>query len=132
MNSRLRGSACLVHPTCAIRGDPCRPRNPRRSLAANLSPAGDYSEGKQMRMANETYLGDGLYASYDGFMITLRAPREREDHWVGLEPQVWRALVEYVRVKTKTREPTNPPEGEDDVKEAANDHRVDRGDSSIC
>jgi hypothetical protein len=27
-------------------------------------------------MSQETYLGDGLYASFDGFMITLRAPRE--------------------------------------------------------
>lgn len=30
----------------------------------------------------ETYLGDGLYASFDGFGITLRAPRSDMDHWV--------------------------------------------------
>lgn len=29
----------------------------------------------------ETYIGDGLYASFDGYMITLRAPREHGDHW---------------------------------------------------
>jgi hypothetical protein len=48
-------------------------------------------------MKNETYLGDGLYASFDGFMITLRAPREHEDHWVALEPKVFAALLEFVR-----------------------------------
>lgn len=46
----------------------------------------------------ETYLGDGLYASFDGFMITLRAPRGPEgDHWVGLEPAVYFALITYAR-----------------------------------
>jgi hypothetical protein len=53
----------------------------------------------------ETYLGDGLYASFDGFMITLRAPREHGDHWVGLEPNVFAALLEYQkRVTTKENE----------------------------
>lgn len=44
---------------------------------------------------NETYLGDGLYASFDGFIFTLRAPREDGDHWVGLEPAVLRAFDEF-------------------------------------
>jgi hypothetical protein len=48
-------------------------------------------------MKKETYLGDGLYASFDGFMIMLRAPREHRDHWIALEPKVFRALVEYER-----------------------------------
>lgn len=43
----------------------------------------------------ETYLGDGLYASFDGFQIWLRAPREEGDHVVALEPQVFYALVRY-------------------------------------
>ena len=47
-------------------------------------------------MMRETYLGDGLYARFDGFMITLRAPRSGGDHWVGLEPEVYRALLEFV------------------------------------
>jgi hypothetical protein len=33
----------------------------------------------------ETYLGDGLYASFDGYQIRLRAPRENGDHEVFLE-----------------------------------------------
>jgi hypothetical protein len=37
----------------------------------------------------EIYLGDGLYASWDGFMLKLRAPREDGDHWVGLEPAIY-------------------------------------------
>lgn len=48
-------------------------------------------------MTKETYLGDGLYASFDGFMITLRAPRADGDHWVGLEPEVYSALVQFVK-----------------------------------
>lgn len=45
----------------------------------------------------ECYLGDGLYAKYDGFSIWLRAPRETGDHIVCLEPQVWRALLSFVQ-----------------------------------
>jgi hypothetical protein len=33
----------------------------------------------------ETYLGDGLYARYDGMEIWLRAPREDGDHEVCLD-----------------------------------------------
>ena len=43
----------------------------------------------------EEYLGDGLYASCDGFQIKLRAPREGGDHVVYLEPWVYRALQAY-------------------------------------
>lgn len=46
--------------------------------------------------AKESYLGDGLYASFDGYMVTLRAPRESGDHWIGLEPHVLNSLLEYV------------------------------------
>jgi hypothetical protein len=44
----------------------------------------------------EVYLGDGLYASFDGWMITLRAPRDGGDHWVALEPKVLAAFERYV------------------------------------
>ena len=47
-------------------------------------------------MNKETYLGDGLYARFDGFSIWLRAPREAGDHIVALEPAVWRQLLQYV------------------------------------
>lgn len=45
-------------------------------------------------MTTETYLGDGLYCRYDGFSVWLRAPRERGDHEVALEPQV---LASFLR-----------------------------------
>lgn len=51
----------------------------------------------------ETYLGDGLYASYDGFQIVLRAPRENGDHIICLEPDVYLALVEFVSTIWKVK-----------------------------
>lgn len=56
---------------------------------------------------NETYLGDGLYASFDGWMIQLRAPREGGDHWVGLEPPV---LAEFLRFVKEINRCTPEPE----------------------
>jgi hypothetical protein len=46
---------------------------------------------------SETYLGDGLYASFDGWCIILRTPRENGDHWIGLEPQTLEALLQFVK-----------------------------------
>lgn len=45
----------------------------------------------------ETYLGDGLYVSFDGGMLKLRAPRERGDHEVYLEPEAFHQLIEFVK-----------------------------------
>ena len=62
-----------------------------------------------MSEAKEVYLGDGLYASFDGFQIILRAPRAEGDHWIGLEPQVYVALTEFVdRLKDAQKEPPAP------------------------
>ena len=44
----------------------------------------------------ETYLGDGLYAFYDGFAVWLRAPRDGEDHVCALEPEVMKNFVDFV------------------------------------
>ena len=44
----------------------------------------------------EEYLGDGVYVSFDGYAITLRAPREHGDHYVVLEPREFKALTDYV------------------------------------
>ena len=46
-------------------------------------------------MNKETYLGDGVYASFDGWQICLRAPRENGDHVVFLEPQLWACLSDF-------------------------------------
>lgn len=47
----------------------------------------------------ETYLGDGLFASHDGWQLKLRAPREFSDHEVFLDDAVWENLVEYMKGK---------------------------------
>ena len=44
----------------------------------------------------ETYLGDGLYASFDGWQIQLRAPRPDGDHLIYLEPDVQAALLKFI------------------------------------
>lgn len=44
----------------------------------------------------ETYLGDGLYASHDGFQIRLRAPRFDGDHVVFLEPRTIVAFLNFL------------------------------------
>lgn len=49
------------------------------------------------RRANETYIGDGLYASFDGFSFWLRAPRGDGDHEVALEPDVLAGFQRFVR-----------------------------------
>ncbi len=44
---------------------------------------------------DESYLGDGLYATFDGWQMILRAPRDDGDHWVGLEPETFAALIRF-------------------------------------
>jgi len=46
-------------------------------------------------MDKETYLGDGLYASFDGWQYRLRAPRRDGDHKVYLEPAVLIAFDKF-------------------------------------
>lgn len=43
----------------------------------------------------ESYLGDGLYVSWDGWQIKLRAPRMWKDHEVYLEPRVYVDFKKY-------------------------------------
>ncbi len=52
----------------------------------------------------ETYLGDGVYASFDGYQIKLRAPRPDGDHEVYLEPQVFDALSTYRKLTLVARD----------------------------
>jgi hypothetical protein len=55
---------------------------------------------EDIKSQKETYLGDGLYASFDGFQFRLRAPRDDgftgRDHVVYLETQVITAFTEFV------------------------------------
>lgn len=47
-------------------------------------------------MNKDEYIGDGLYASFDGFQFFLRALRADGDHWVALEPKVLANFITYV------------------------------------
>jgi hypothetical protein len=60
------------------------------------------------RRLEERYLGDGLYASFDGFMFVLRAPRWDADHWVALEPEVLAAFDRYRAEAEARREKAKP------------------------
>jgi len=44
---------------------------------------------------NRTYLGDGIYASFEHGMIWLRAEPTKGRHEIALEPSVYHALTEY-------------------------------------
>jgi hypothetical protein len=45
---------------------------------------------------HETYLGDGLFASWDGWQVRLRAPRDGGDHEVFLDDSTLQAFIEFV------------------------------------
>ena len=61
-----------------------------------MSGEATISPGLQWR-----YLGDGVYASFDGFHVILHTPRVGGDHWVALDPGV---LVEFERYLSRLRE----------------------------
>lgn len=50
-----------------------------------------------MKLDSETYLGDGVYARFDGYQVWLRAPRVGGNHEIALDPAVYQALTDYVR-----------------------------------
>lgn len=51
--------------------------------------------------AKETYLGDGLYASFDGWKFCLRAPRENGDHAVYLDHHALKQFNEFIALSTR-------------------------------
>jgi hypothetical protein len=44
----------------------------------------------------DEYLGDGVYASFDGYSIILDL-RAQDNSRIALEPQVWEALKRYAK-----------------------------------
>ena len=48
-----------------------------------------------MSKREEEYIGDGIYASFDGYYIWLRAAREGGSHVIALEPYVLKELKKY-------------------------------------
>lgn len=51
----------------------------------------------------EVYLGDGLYASHDGFQVRLRAPRDGGDHEVFLDAATLQAFMQFLDTLPKIR-----------------------------
>ena len=69
-------------------------------------------------MSGEVYLGDGLYASYDGWGYKLRAPRGHDDHWVYLDDTV---LAEFDRFRKEIEQRSQ--ERADALRKAEQDER---------
>jgi hypothetical protein len=65
-------------------------------------------EEKKRRRENEfeAYLGDGLYARFDGWHVILTAPRLGGDHFVGLEPEVLVAFEKWLKQVRAARHAT--------------------------
>ena len=59
-------------------------------------------------MNPDTYLGDGLYASYDGFQIRLYAERGNGTHEVFLDPSTLAAFERFVSELRKEQTPNGP------------------------
>jgi hypothetical protein len=58
-------------------------------------------------MTHKTYLGDGLYATFDGWDVTLTAPLESGIRWVVLEPMVLDNFLSWIEsLKPKNEQTT--------------------------
>lgn len=56
------------------------------------------SEESRLRdLAEGEYIGDGVYASFDGYQVWLKARRDGMEHSVALEPDVLICFLKYVR-----------------------------------
>lgn len=52
------------------------------------------------------YIGDGVYASYDGWYVVLETEREHGIETVYLDAETYEALPRYVANVTKAPEPS--------------------------
>lgn len=65
-------------------------------MGFDITKAVPVDSGKR---AKETYLGNGLYCSFDGWQIKLRAPHSNGvDHEVFLDPVAQVALYNFMRI----------------------------------
>lgn len=46
-------------------------------------------------MEKETYIGDGVYASFDGYQIWLRTVRDDAEHMIAIDHRTFEALYQY-------------------------------------
>src|SRR5260370_212180 len=92
-------------PLCSAPSSSPRERRRARDGSRILLPAPStgsstgFARGLARRGAimsdREVYLGDGLYCSFDGYQIRLRAPRDGADHVVFLDAATLQALLEF-------------------------------------
>ena len=62
----------------------------------------------------EEYLGDGVYASFDGYQIWLDTRAQHPVNRIALEPSVYRRLQEYVGfLERKAQESSEDTSGAD-------------------
>jgi hypothetical protein len=52
---------------------------------------------KEIEKIAPRYIGDGVYASFDGWHIWLEVEREDGTHKIALEPEVFSELVRYFK-----------------------------------
>lgn len=57
--------------------------------------------------SKQQYLGDGLYAEFDGYMLKLKANIPTTDV-VYLEPSVWNALKQFMLAECGGHDITEP------------------------
>ena len=62
---------------------------------------------------DERYLGDGVYASHDGYNIWVRAERNGFEHAVAFEPGLIRLLVRYEQDILRKYSSSHGESGED-------------------
>lgn len=46
-------------------------------------------------LTRKEYIGDGVYAGFDGYHIVIWADRGHDRHWIGLESEVFSELIKY-------------------------------------
>jgi hypothetical protein len=78
---------------------------------------GDLEKEDRKMNVGEAYLGDGVYAKWDGFGATLRTEREdtfrgQVDHWIYMEPEVYAALVRFWKKSSGIRDDHPSPAAE--------------------
>lgn len=52
---------------------------------------------EEPRQPAKEYLGDGVYAMFDGYQIWLQTDRGTETHEIALDPSTWVALTRYAQ-----------------------------------
>ena len=60
------------------------------------------------------YLGDGVYASFDGWQIWLAA-NHHENNVIALDPEVFEQLVQYAKIFKKPEEASLPACSQDQL-----------------